>query len=104
MVTELKNATIDKLTVETITMQNQRQRTLLKVECKVNERDGVACHGFEVWGQDSIAQLNLQEGKIYNVKCILKGRYWGGRYTYTLQAYNAELVEQKQEGAQEAAF
>lgn len=97
MVTELKNATVSRLQLETITMQDQRQRSLLKVEVKVNERDGVACHGMEVWGQDSIQQLNLQEGEIYNFKCILKGRFWGGRYTYTLQAYNAEKVEQKQE-------
>lgn len=100
MVTELKNATIDKLQIETITMQDQRQRTLMKAECKVNGSNGVECHGFEIWGQDSIQQLNLKEGQTYNVKCILKGRYWGGRYTYSLQAYSAELVEQKQEGAQ----
>ena len=100
MVTELKNATIISLQVETITMQDQRQRSLLKVECKVNERDGVVCHGFEVWGQDSIEQLNLQRDVTYNVKCILKGRYWGGRWSYSLQAYSAEKVEQqKQEDA-----
>lgn len=101
MVTELKNATVSKLQIETITMQDQRQRTLLKVEVRANERDGVVCHGFEVWGQDSIQQMNLQENETYNVKCILRGRFWGGRYTYSLQAYAAEKVETKTEGGKE---
>ena len=101
MVTELKNATISKLQLETITMQDGRQRSLLRAEVRVNERDGVVCHGFEVWGQDSIAQLNLKEDKTYNIKCILKGRFWGGRYNYTLQAYNAEEVQQNVDTAEQ---
>lgn len=100
MVTELNNATISKLQIETITMRDQTQRTLLKAECKINDRDGVMCHGFEVWGQDSIQQLGLKEGKTYNVKCVLRGRLFGGRYSYSLQAYNAEEVQQTQPQAQ----
>lgn len=94
MVTELKNATIIGLQMETINMKNGEQRGLLKVTATINGSNGVECHGCEVWGQDSITRLNLQQGKVYNISCVLAGRQWGGRFQYSLQAYKAEEVQQ----------
>lgn len=101
MVTELKNATVIGLQLDTVTMKSGEQRSLLKVTLTANGSNGVECHRVEVWGQDAVQRLNLQQGKTYDVSCVLVGRQWGGRFQYSLQAYKA--VEVQQTKAEEGA-
>ena len=92
---DILNATVLDIEVETITMKNTgEQRTLQKVTLVTGSAES---HGVEVWGQDTIERLNLQKKQVYNIACTLQPRFWGGRYTYTLQAFKAEPVQQKQQ-------
>lgn len=94
MKVEILNANVLDIEIENVTMKNGEQRTLQKVTLAVNG-NGVECHGVEVWGQDVIQRLGLQKKQSYNISCTCVPRLWGGRYTYSLQAYKADLVQQQ---------
>lgn len=101
MKVELLNATVVSVENRQIKLQNGDTRAMQIVQVSSNGRRGVQLDGVEVW-DENIERLHLTHGQTLNLTCEAVGRMWGGRFSYTLQAYKAEqVVKQNQEGGQD---
>lgn len=49
-----------------------------------NERQTILC--FEVFGEETLAELNLQVGKNVELSCVIECREWNGKYYTKLKA------------------
>lgn len=97
---ELLNATVVSVENRQIKLQNGDTRAMQIVQVSSNGRRGVQLDGVEVW-DENIERLHLTQGQTLNLTCEAVGRMWGGRFSYTLQAYKAEQVVKQNEGGQD---
>lgn len=94
MKVRIENATVSKLSQENVQFRNGEWHVKQNVELRTNGSRGVQLDGVEVW-DDNVGKLGLKEGDTVSVDCALSGRVWGGRWSYTLIAYNAEQGDSK---------
>lgn len=95
MKVEILNATVVSIEDRRIKLNNGEERQMQVVHISTNTSRGVKLDGVEVW-DDQIEQLNLKQGQRVNLTCDAIGRLWGGRFSYTLMAYKAQVVEAQQ--------